>query len=240
MEENRIASPGDTGGMGGSTPEEMGACAPETNNGTEKNNLNQNSGSASAAGGAGNDDRTAEREEYDRLIKTRFRDFYTEDTQRMINRRFKHYKALAEKYKTLEDSFSHPSPSRISDEELLEKIRAGADEISAKHSDFSLDEACSSEQFISLARLALEGGSISLSQAYKLSFFDKLLTSERERVERETEQRIYDKIRSGRARGLENAVLPRTGARSFSASRLTKNDRAELARRAANGEKIGF
>ena len=79
-----------------------------------------------------------------------------------------------------------------------------------------------------------------MSQAYKLSFFDKLLSMERERAERETEQRIYDKIRSGRARGLENAVLPRTGARSFSASRLTKNDRAELARRAANGEKIGF
>ena len=61
--------------------------------------------------GTGQSDRSAEvevgakngREEYERLIKTAFKDFYTEDTQRLINKRFKKYKALEEKVKLLED-----------------------------------------------------------------------------------------------------------------------------------------
>lgn len=44
-----------------------------------------------------------QREEYDRLIRTRFKDFFAEDTQRLINKRFKKYKALEEKVKRLED-----------------------------------------------------------------------------------------------------------------------------------------
>ena len=42
------------------------------------------------------------REEYERLIKTTFKDFFAEDTQRLINKRFKKYKALEEKVKLLE------------------------------------------------------------------------------------------------------------------------------------------
>ena len=44
-----------------------------------------------------------EREEYERLIRTRFKDYFAEDTQRLINKRFKKYKALEEKVKRLED-----------------------------------------------------------------------------------------------------------------------------------------
>ena len=42
------------------------------------------------------------REEYERLIKTAYKDFYAEDTQRLINKRFKKYKALEERVKSLE------------------------------------------------------------------------------------------------------------------------------------------
>ena len=44
-----------------------------------------------------------DREEYERLIKERFREHYAADAQRLINRRFKKYKALEEKVKRLED-----------------------------------------------------------------------------------------------------------------------------------------
>ena len=58
----------------------------------------------------GEDDRSADgkngaaytREDYERLIKTAYRDFYAEDTQRLINKRFKKYKALEEKVRLLE------------------------------------------------------------------------------------------------------------------------------------------
>ena len=42
------------------------------------------------------------REEYERLIKTTFKDFFAEDTQRLINKRFKKYKVLEEKVRLLE------------------------------------------------------------------------------------------------------------------------------------------
>ena len=35
-----------------------------------------------------------DRDEYERLIKTRFKEYYAEDTQKMINRRFRKYKVL--------------------------------------------------------------------------------------------------------------------------------------------------
>ena len=43
-----------------------------------------------------------ERKEYERLIRTRFKELFREDTQRLINKRFKKYKALEEKVRSLE------------------------------------------------------------------------------------------------------------------------------------------
>ena len=226
MEENRIATLGDMSEAG-----EM----PPKNNGTDNEN-----DTVPLEIGEEDSGRTAERREYERLIKTRFKDFYTEDTQRMINRRFKSFKALEEKCKRMEDALSSAATSRLDDGELLERIKAGEDEISAKYSDFSPEEAYSSEKFLALARLAVEGGDITLCDAYGICFFDKLISAEREMAESRAEQRIYDKIRSNRSRAVENAMMPARSARGFSASQLTREERASLAKRAANGEKIGF
>ena len=48
-------------------------------------------------------DSASERAEYERLIRTRFKEFYTDDTQKMINKRFKRYKAMEERLHKLED-----------------------------------------------------------------------------------------------------------------------------------------
>lgn len=47
-----------------------------------------------------------EREEYEALIKKRFKDFYAEDTQRLINRRFRKYKVMEERYRLLEETLA--------------------------------------------------------------------------------------------------------------------------------------
>ena len=227
MEENRIAPLGDMSEIEENSPDD---------NGTDKEN-----DTVPHENGEEDSGKISERREYERLIKTRFKNFYTEDTQRMINRRFKSFKALEEKCKSLEDELvSSAATARMSDGELLEKIKASEGEIKEKYSEFSPEEVYSSEKFMSLARLALEGREITLADVYKLSFFDKIISFERERAEREAEQRIYDKIRINRSRAVENAVLPRAMARGFSASQLTRAERAALAKRAANGEKIGF
>ena len=226
MEENRIATLGDMS--------EAGEMPPE-NNGTDKEN-----DTVPLEIGEEDSGRTAERREYERLIKMRFKDFYTEDTQKMINRRFKSFKALEEKCKSLEDALAGATASHLDDGELLEKIKASEGEISAKYSDFSPEEAYSSNRFLALARLAVESGSITLDEAYGLAFLDKLILGERERAESVAEERIYERIRANRSRAVENAMLPRAASRSFSAAQLTRQERAALAKRAANGEKIGF
>ncbi len=44
-----------------------------------------------------------DRDEYDELIKTKYKQFYTEDTQKIINKRFRKYKELEEYVKKLEE-----------------------------------------------------------------------------------------------------------------------------------------
>ncbi|MGM9644188.1 MAG: hypothetical protein ACI3X1_03785 [Eubacteriales bacterium] len=43
------------------------------------------------------------REEYERLIRDKYKEHFAADTQRLINKRFKKYKALEEKVKKLEE-----------------------------------------------------------------------------------------------------------------------------------------
>ena len=49
------------------------------------------------------DEEVNERAEYERLIRTRFKEFYTFDTQKMINKRFKRYKAMEQRLLELEE-----------------------------------------------------------------------------------------------------------------------------------------
>lgn len=132
-----------------------------------------------------------EREQYNMLIKNRFKDFYAEDTQRLINRRFRKYKIMEERYKYLEESL------REKEERLSEKDA-------------------------------------------KIAEFDELLKTETERIIKETEERILSEIKAKKLRPEENGAIARREASQFDVSRLTKNERATLARRAASGEKIKF
>lgn len=180
----------------------------------------------------------ASREEYNRLIKTKYKDFYTEDTQRMINRRFKQYKLMEERLKALESRSEALPKSPVSREIIEQEIGKHTDEICKAYPEFKLDEAISSDTFISLARVALESGQISLTQAYRLAYFDSIMAKEIEKAQKETEQRVTDSIRARRSRPSENAIAPRQERRAVDISSLTREERAALALRASKGEKI--
>ncbi len=76
--------------------------------------------------------------------------------------------------------------------------------------------------------------------AARYSDIDKLLADERERAIRETEERMNRSFKARRSRAEENAVIS-SGTRSrFDVTRLTKDERALLAKRAQKGEKIHF
>ena len=102
------------------------------------------------------------------------------------------------------------------------------------------DISCESKAFISLARLAVEEGKISLADAYKLSHFDDILDFEIKRAIRETEERVTADIISRKRRPVENAARSRIANSVVDTARLTREERADLAKRAANGEKIKF
>lgn len=65
-----------------------------------------------------------ERAEYERLIRTRFKEFYTDDTQKMINKRFKRYKAMEQRLCELEEKEREMSKREAELNEALAAERA--------------------------------------------------------------------------------------------------------------------
>ena len=94
--ENEFGTLTDLSSKAESIIDEIEAC-----DGDEDNFSEQATEQTSAA----NDfaDKRSERAEYERLIRTRFKEFYTDDTQKMINKRFKRYKAMEQRLAELED-----------------------------------------------------------------------------------------------------------------------------------------
>ena len=70
--------------------------------------------------------------------------------------------------------------------------------------------------------------------------FEAELESERERIERETEQRVINSFLANRHRPHENATATKVGSVTTDVSKLTRGERAALAQRALKGEKIAF
>ena len=134
---------------------------------------------------------TDERSEYERLVKERFKELYAEDMQRLVNRRFRKYKIMEERYKLLEEEMARK-------EGELEK------------------------------------------SAQRIAEYESLLRSEIERTVKETEERVIGEIRAKRLRPTENGSMPHRSPSPFDISKLTRDERAALAKRAAGGEKIKF
>ena len=101
MEENRIISDPD-----------VPAVASDGEGGAEEDVIGTISEEAETLGGgeleleSTEGGKRSEREEYDALIKNRFKELYAEDTQRLINRRFRKYKVMEERFKTLEETLA--------------------------------------------------------------------------------------------------------------------------------------
>ena len=116
-----------------------------------------------------------ERREYEELIRTKYKKFYTEDTQKMINRRFRKYKELEARA------------------QLLEEEKAT---------------------------------------------FEATLKAEKDKIAKETEERLISSIRARHTRPEENGILIGKAQSKRDVSSLTRAERAELARRVSVGETI--
>lgn len=116
--------------------------------------------------------------------------------------------------------------------EKAEKLRKEVEETKKEYSDFDFKEQLKNPEFVRLIKVG-----VSVKHAYEVTNMDALL----ETNAKNAEKKIVDSIRSKGVRPVENGSRSTSGmVFENNISRLTKNDRKEIAKRAARGEKISF
>lgn len=221
------------------------------------------------------------------LVEGEYKDIYTEETQRIIDRRFKETRNLEAamraqqplidtlmrrygvtdgKIETLTQAVNDDSSywERVSMEsgmpveqckrlEALEaenarlarddKVNAQvaqwtaeADEMKARFPDFDFETEIENPRFIAM----LKSG-VPVEHAYKVLHMDELMQNVVQTTAQRAEKRVVDNVRSRGTRPPENGTASRSAITvKDDVSRLTKEDRAEIARRVARGEIIKF
>ena len=110
--------------------------------------------------------------------------------------------------------------------------RAQAEETKKKYPDFDFERELSNPEFCRLLRAG-----VSVKSAYEVLNIESILDSN----SKNAEKKIVDSIRYKKNRPVENGSEPNGGILlSNHIGKLTKKQRAELAKRAASGERIEF
>lgn len=116
--------------------------------------------------------------------------------------------------------------------ERIEAWRKQAEETAKIYPEFNFEAELENPEFCRLLKVG-----VSVKNAYEVVNMDNLL----ERSAKEAEKSVVNSIRTNGARPIENGSDPTGGILlSSNVSALTKKERAELARRAAGGERITF
>ncbi len=288
------------GGDGATGGQDTGSDAGSTTTGGEpgKDGSGKSSDAGSGQEGAQKTESPKERKaRYRALMDGEFKDLYTEDTQRIIDRRFKETKGLqesldaqqpiidrllvrygakdvAELAKVLEtdDVTAQAAADRLGEtleqyrereRQDLERLRTQRENVTLReqleavkareHSQrqiehwageavamaeqypgFDLTAELENPEFMS----SLEKG-VPMELAYKLLHMDEIVQTAAQKAADEREQAVLESIRARGARPPENGASAQNGvATGTDVSKLTREQRAEIARRANRGETI--
>ena len=105
-----------------------------------------------------------------------------------------------------------------------------------KFPTFDLQNEIQNPRFLSMLRSGVD-----VETAFKAAHMDEIMTDAMRMTQQETEKKVTDGIRAKGNRPLENGSGRRSAFTVKSdVTKLTKEDRAEIARRAAGGEHITF
>ena len=230
--------------------------------------------------------------EFDAMIKGDYKEQYSENVQKLINRRFKETKGmeatlsshqplldmLASKYGVDAEDIDALTKAVSDDDTLWEQqaydagmtvqqykqfkqlerenaelmraqeARNGeaeaqrqldewgrqAMELQQKVPGFDLRVEAENPEFVQMLRAGLP-----VEHAYKVVHMDEILNGQAVNVAAQAQKQVVDNIRSRGSRPAENGTVSRSGFTYKSdVSKLSKEDRAEIARRAARGETI--
>ena len=112
------------------------------------------------------------------------------------------------------------------------ELKAQAEETKEVYPDFNFEEEIKNPEF---ARLLKAG--VKVKDAYEVINIDTII----DRSSKNAEKKVVDSIRAKANRPTENGSEGGSGILlSGNASKLTKKERADLAKRAAKGERISF
>lgn len=228
------------------------------------------------------------------LVNGEYKDLYTEDTQKLINKRFKEEKAvrdslskqqpiielLSQRYNVTDGDMGKlmsalegdtafwqqvADESGMSMEQYMkmqrlqrenralqeqQRQRDGAaaaqrqiaawtqeaQALKAKYPGFDLNAEAQNEQFVRMLRTG-----VPMEHAYRVMHMDEIVNDSVRTMAQQTEQRVVNNVRARGARPAENGTSSQ-GAFTYKddVSKLSKKDRASIAKRVARGETIRF
>lgn len=234
------------------------------------------------------------RKAYNELINGEYKDFYTQDTQRIIDKRFRETKnleaqlakqqplmdMLAQRYNVTDgdpgklqkaldsdtvywaqaaedagmtvEQYREFSRLKSQNKALLDaqqrrqnqdaamqtlhKWTAEAEQLKAKYPKFDLDAECANRDFLSM----LKSG-VPVEHAYKVIHMDEIVNEAKMTTAAQTEKRVVDNVRAKGSRPAENGAAAQSGfIVKDDVSKLTKKDRAEIAKRVMRGDVVSF
>ncbi|MBR7112266.1 MAG: hypothetical protein IKC75_05050 [Clostridia bacterium] len=175
---------------------------------------------------AGENHENARKEAFRRMMEGEYKDLFQAFFQETFNRRFKEQKGMLEELQRARDvvAAAREHYGVTGEQELVAAIRA------EKERNASADPAETGLDFgDTVSRAVMEER---IQEAVKAAVLQ---------TRKETEQAVTNSIRARGMRPIESALTPGGAAAGrFGASRLSRADRADMARRAAKGERIEF
>ncbi|MBE6604824.1 MAG: hypothetical protein E7639_03875 [Ruminococcaceae bacterium] len=168
---------------------------------------------------AGEENEETRREHFKSMMEGEYKDLFQAFFQETFNRRFKEQKGMMEELDRARNVVSAAAERYGTHDEvaLCAAIRAEKEKTASAEAAPSTHP---SESDIAASAAAIEAAVA--------------------RAREETERAVTESIRARGLRPAENALAPGVGAGIRGAARLTRAERAEMARRAARGERIEF
>lgn len=133
-------------------------------------------------------------------------------------------------------NFQRQQRSQQAAEQQLQRWYGEAEQVKGLYPSFDLNAEVQNPQFLSMLRAG-----VPVQHAYEVVHMDDIKAGAARMAAQATEKQVTDGIRARGARPQENGTTAQSGFTvKDDVSKLSKKDRAEIARRAMMGEKITF
>ncbi len=179
-------------------------------------------------------------EDTDQLLETLENETYEELAYKnnMSPEKFKEYKQALRENKELKERTGKQNTEE-SEKQVQERVKGWYDEATELQKDypeFNLKEASQNEQFLKLLK-----ADVGVKAAFQATNFDNILQNKLSAATTKTKENTIESIKSKKNRVRENGANNTPGVIVKSdVNSLTAEDRAEIIRRAQNGEEISF